>query len=59
MFALHDVHFTIQRIIACDLKNPEFVYHSACHTTVGDEENPDEAIHLATAMQFLGFRSMI
>ncbi|KAI9463831.1 hypothetical protein HD554DRAFT_2316040 [Boletus coccyginus] len=31
----------------------------ACHTTVGDEESPDEAIHLAAAMQFAGFRSVI
>jgi CHAT domain-containing protein/TPR repeat protein len=58
-FALHDGHFTIQRIIGCDLKNPEFAYLSACHTTVGDEESPDEVIHLASAMQFAGFRSVI
>ena len=58
-FALHDDHFTIQRIIGCDLKNPEFAYLSACHTTVGDEESPDEVIHLASAMQFAGFRSVI
>ncbi|KAI9460681.1 TPR-like protein [Boletus coccyginus] len=58
-FALRDGHFTIQHIIGCDLKNPEFVYLSACHTTVGDEESPDEVIHLASAMQFAGFRSVI
>ena len=58
-FALHDGHFTIQQIIECDLKNPEFAYLSACHTTVGDEESPDEVIHLASAMQFAGFRSVI
>ncbi|KAF8436034.1 CHAT domain-containing protein, partial [Boletus edulis BED1] len=58
-FALHDGRFAIQRIIGCDLKNPEFVYLSACHTTVGDEESPDEVIHLASAMQFIGFRSVI
>ena len=58
-FALHDGHFTIQRIIGCDLKNPEFAYLSACHTTVGDKESPDEVIHLASAMQFVGFRSVI
>ena len=57
-FALHD-DFTIQQIIGCDLKNPEFAYLSACHTTVGDEESPDEVIHLASAMQFAGFRSVI
>jgi CHAT domain-containing protein/tetratricopeptide (TPR) repeat protein len=58
-FALHDGHFTIQHIIGCDLKNPEFAYLSACHTTVGDKESPDEVIHLASAMQFAGFRSVI
>ena len=58
-FALYDGHFTIQRIIQCDLKNPEFAYLSACHTTVGDEESPDEVIYLASAMQFAGFRSVI
>ena len=58
-FALQDGHFTIQRIIGCDLENPEFAYLSACHTTVGDEESPDEVIHLASAMQFVGFRSVI
>ena len=58
-FALHDGHFTIQRIIGCELKNPEFAYLSACHTTVGDEESLDEVIHLASAMQFAGFRSVI
>ena len=58
-FALHDGHFTIQRMIGCELKNPEFAYLSACHTMVGDEENPAEVIHLATAMQFLGYRSVV
>jgi len=58
-FALRDGHFTIQRIIGCDLRNPEFAYLSACHTTVGDEESLDEVIHLASAMQFAGFRSVI
>jgi CHAT domain-containing protein/tetratricopeptide (TPR) repeat protein len=58
-FALHDGHLTIQRLIGCDLKNPEFAYLSACHTTVGDKESPDEVIHLASAIQFVGFRSVI
>ena len=58
-FALQDGHFTIQRIIGCDLGNPEFAYLSACHTTVGDKESLDEVIHLASAMQFAGFRSVI
>ena len=58
-FALHDGHFTIEHIIRCELQNAQFAYLSACHTTVGDEEGLDEAIHLASAMQFAGFRSVI
>ncbi|KAF8436266.1 CHAT domain-containing protein [Boletus edulis BED1] len=58
-FALHDGHFTIERIMRCEPENPQFAYLSACHTTVGDEESPDEVIHLASAMQFAGFRSVI
>ncbi|KAG8217989.1 hypothetical protein J3R82DRAFT_6163 [Butyriboletus roseoflavus] len=58
-FALHDGRFTIERIIRCDLENPEFAYLSACHTTVGDEDSLDEVMHLASAMQFAGFRSVI
>ena len=46
-FALRDGHFT------------EFAYLSACHTTVGDEKSLDKMIHLASAMQFAGFRSVI
>ncbi|OJA08219.1 hypothetical protein AZE42_13630 [Rhizopogon vesiculosus] len=41
------------------LQNPEFAFLSACHTTVGHASSPDEAIHLAAAMQFSGFRSVI
>jgi len=52
-FALCDGHFTIQHITGCNLENPEFAYLSACHTTVGDEECPDEV------MQFAGLRVVI
>ena len=58
-FALHDGHLTIQRLTGCNLASAEFVYLSACHTAAGDEEGPDEVIHLAAAMQFTGFRSVI
>ena len=58
-FALHDGRFTIQHITQCDLQDPKIAYLSACHTTVGDKESPDEVIHLAAAMQFAGFRSVI
>ncbi|KAG2130228.1 CHAT domain-containing protein [Suillus clintonianus] len=58
-FAMRDGPFTIKDIIRSRLQNPEFAFLSACHTTVGDESSPDEAINLAAAMQFSGFRSVI
>jgi CHAT domain-containing protein len=58
-FAMRDGPLTITDIIRPRLQNPEFAFLSACHTTVGHESSPDESIHLAAAMQFSGFRSVI
>ena len=58
-FAMRDGPLTITDIIRSRLQNPEFAFLSACHTTVGHASSPDEAIHLAAAMQFSGFRSVI
>jgi CHAT domain-containing protein len=56
---MRDGPLMIKDIIQSDWQDPEFAFLSACHTTVGDEESPDELIHLAAAMQFSGFRSVI
>jgi CHAT domain-containing protein len=37
----------------------EFAFLSACHTAIGDEETPDEVIHLAAGLQSSGFKSVI
>ncbi|KAJ8594179.1 hypothetical protein M405DRAFT_784899 [Rhizopogon salebrosus TDB-379] len=58
-FAMGDGPLTIRDIIQPRLQHPEFAFLSACHTTVGHAASPDEAIHLAAAMQFSGFRSVI
>jgi CHAT domain-containing protein len=58
-FTMRDGPLMIKDIIRSNWQNPEFAFLSACHTTVGDEKSPDELIHLAVAMQFSGFRSMI
>ncbi|KAG1878122.1 TPR-like protein [Suillus subalutaceus] len=58
-FAMRDGPLMIKDIIRSNWQNPEFAFLSACHTTVGDEKSPDESIHLAAAMQFCGFRSVI
>jgi len=58
-FAMRDGPLTIRDVIRSRWQNPEFAFLSACHTTVGDKTSPDEEIHLAAAMQFSGFRSVI
>ena len=58
-FALSDGLLKVKNIMRYELPNAQFTYLSACHTTVGDEESPDEVIHLSAAMQFAGFRSVI
>ena len=59
-FAMRDGPLSITDIIIRPrLQQPEFAFLSACHITVGHASSPDEAIHLAAAMQFSGFRSVI
>ncbi|KAG1838255.1 CHAT domain-containing protein [Suillus subluteus] len=58
-FAMHDGPLMIKDIIRSHWQDPEFAFLSACHTTVGDKSSLDEAIHLAAAIQFSGFRSVI
>ncbi|KAG1845911.1 CHAT domain-containing protein [Suillus subalutaceus] len=58
-FAMRDGPLMVKDIIRSNWQDPQFAFLSACHTTVGDEKSPDESIHLAAAMQFSGFRSVI
>ncbi|KAF9219471.1 hypothetical protein BS17DRAFT_760983 [Gyrodon lividus] len=58
-FSLRDRPLTLLDIVRAELAHPEFAFLSACHTAVGDENTPDEVIHLAAGMQFSGFRSVI
>jgi CHAT domain-containing protein len=47
-------------IIRSQLPDAEFAFLSACHTAELTEESiADEVLHLAAAMQFCGFRSII
>ncbi|KAG2067205.1 hypothetical protein BDR04DRAFT_950016, partial [Suillus decipiens] len=51
---MKDEHVTLLDIMERDVPHAEFAFLSACHTAVGDEETPDEAIHLAAGLQFSG-----
>ncbi|KIK37570.1 hypothetical protein CY34DRAFT_810181 [Suillus luteus UH-Slu-Lm8-n1] len=58
-FVMRDGPLTLLDIMEKDIPNAEFAFLSACHTAVGDEETPDEVIHLAAGLQFSGFKSVI
>jgi CHAT domain-containing protein len=47
-------------IVRSQLPDAEFAFLSACHTAEMTEESiSDEVLHLAAAMQFCGFRSVV
>ena len=59
-FQLHGgSRLTLLDLIQAKLPNAEFAFLSACHSAAGDARTPDEAIHLAAALQFCGFRSVV
>ncbi|KAG1753662.1 CHAT domain-containing protein [Suillus paluster] len=58
-FAMRDKPLTLLDIMENDTPQAEFAFLSACHTAVGDEETPDEVIHLAAGLHFSGFKSVI
>ncbi|KAK7031350.1 CHAT domain-containing protein [Favolaschia claudopus] len=58
-FHLHDGELQLLDIVQARLPRADFAFLSACSTAVGDSVTPDEAIHLAAAMQFAGFRSVV
>ncbi|KAG2361197.1 CHAT domain-containing protein [Suillus spraguei] len=58
-FVMRDEHLTLLDIMERDVPHAEFAFLSACHTAVGDEETPDEVIHLAAGLQFSGFKSVV
>ncbi|EJC97708.1 TPR-like protein [Fomitiporia mediterranea MF3/22] len=59
-FKLSDRGLTLLDIIQANVPNAEFAFLSACHTAeLSHSGAHDEALHLAAAMQFSGFRSVI
>ena len=50
---------TLLDLIQARLPNAELAFLSACHSAAGDVSTPDERIHLASALQFCGFRSVV
>jgi tetratricopeptide (TPR) repeat protein len=58
-FYLRDGMLTISKLMNLRLDQPWFAYLSACETAKGDAEQPDQVMHLAAAMLFAGFKSVV
>ncbi|KAI0259998.1 CHAT domain-containing protein [Gloeopeniophorella convolvens] len=60
-FELHGgERLTLLDIAGARLPAAELAFLSACHTAeLTDRHTPDEALHLAAAMQYCGFRSVV
>ncbi|KAG8967301.1 hypothetical protein FRC03_010240 [Tulasnella sp. 419] len=58
-FHLYDEPLTLLEITQARIPDAEFAFLSACHTAAGDQNTPDETIHLAAGLQFSGFKSVI
>ena len=58
-FCLRDGHLTIEELMRLNLRNARFAFLRACETAKGDTDQPDQAMHLAAVMLFVGFQSVI
>ncbi|KAN0130705.1 CHAT domain containing protein [Lactarius tabidus] len=57
---LHEDNLTLLNIVGSQLPAAEFAFLSACHTAELTEGSvADEGLHLAAAMQYCGFRSVV
>jgi len=59
-FQLHGDNLTLLEIVRSQLPVAEFAFLSACHTAeLTGGSNDDEGLHLAGAMHYCGFRSVV
>ena len=60
-FKLHQgKRLSLHDIVQSQLPNAEFAFLAACHTAELTDKSPaDEVLHLAAAMQYCGFRSVV
>jgi CHAT domain-containing protein len=58
-FYLRGGMLTISKLMELRLDRPWFAFLSACETAKGDAEQPDQVMHLAAAMLFAGFKSVV
>jgi hypothetical protein len=58
-FCLRTGNLTVSELMTIELKGAFLAFLSACETAKGDKTHTDEAVHLAAAMLFAGFKSVV
>ncbi|EIN13066.1 hypothetical protein PUNSTDRAFT_61638, partial [Punctularia strigosozonata HHB-11173 SS5] len=58
-FLMSDGLLTISRLMPVPLPRAFLAFLSACETAKGDKRQPDQIVHLAAAMLFAGFKSVV
>lgn len=58
-FVMRDQMLTVSQLMAINLPDAFMAFLSACETAKGDRHQPDQAIHLAATMLFVGFKSVV
>jgi CHAT domain-containing protein len=50
---------TLSRLAQSSLASAEFAFLSCCESAKGSKQFPNEAMHLAAGLQFIGYRGVI
>ncbi|KAE9407699.1 hypothetical protein BT96DRAFT_963047 [Gymnopus androsaceus JB14] len=58
-FALYDQKLKLKALMSLSLNDVQLAVLSACQTATGDENLPEEAVHLAAGMLAVGYPSVI
>ncbi|KAB5588050.1 aromatic di-alanine and TPR containing protein [Ceratobasidium theobromae] len=58
-FFLHNGTLSLDKIMQQSFQNKGLAFLSACQTAAGDQELPDEVVHLASGMMLAGYPSVI
>ncbi|KAJ6521395.1 CHAT domain-containing protein [Mycena vulgaris] len=58
-FELYDGQLTLLDLVRSHRVGGGLAFLSACNTATGDSETPNENLHLAAALQFSGFQSVV
>lgn len=56
---MRDKMLTVTQLMELNLPHAFFAFLSACDTAKTGNDQPDQAVHLAATMLFVGFKSVI